>query len=329
MNHVLKWGFLLLWVSGCTATPTIPSSIATEEETSEESDMPLTIVAIDVGQGDATLIVSPSGQAVLIDGGPIGAGQAIREALPFSGMEQLAYILTSHYDADHIGGVDEVIAGTDGIAFTADDLRPTLGVLDRGDEDTPQTIQYDDYASLVDPMRQTIAPGRQISFTDGLEMTCIVVNGETEDGVLFPGNTLEENSRSAGWLIRYGDFRYWTGGDLPGDDGEVDIEDAVAAMIGPVELLHTHHHGSKTATGDAFLEVLSPTVALISAGDDNRYGHPASEVIDRLVDAGIDVFATHVADEDLIEDITITGASIVISGNRSGEFSVNGISYGK
>ncbi len=86
---------------------------------------PLKIFVIDIGQGDATLIMGPTGQTLLIDGGPATAGHA--HVLPFlqeQGVESINTMIATHYDADHISGLVEVLKGPDQDAGTPDDWIP-------------------------------------------------------------------------------------------------------------------------------------------------------------------------------------------------------------
>jgi glyoxylase-like metal-dependent hydrolase (beta-lactamase superfamily II) len=106
------------------------------EETAEPSARPLRIDILDVGQGDATLILGPNGKTMLIDAGRKGEG--LGTVLPFLeavGVNRLDWIVATHYDADHIGGITEILRGADQEIGTDDDFLPADGLIDRGDED--------------------------------------------------------------------------------------------------------------------------------------------------------------------------------------------------
>lgn len=74
-------------------------------------------VQLDVGQGDASAVIAPGGCAALFDGGPTGAGATIKSTLRSLGVTHLEFAVISHYDADHIGGMDEVASGADALAI--------------------------------------------------------------------------------------------------------------------------------------------------------------------------------------------------------------------
>jgi beta-lactamase superfamily II metal-dependent hydrolase len=238
----------------------------------------------DIEQGSATLIVSPTGSALLFDG-----GSEIRAAdddlvrfiadLQASGVvASLDYVVASHYDEDHIGHLEDVLA--------AGLLASGGTVYDRGTAyQTPSTFAYSDYswqAGLHN--RTTITPGQVISLGGGVTVTCLVVNGEVDGGptVDLTGAAQLENGASVGLLLEYGDFEMWIAGDLTGntaDTGVADVESAVASRIGDVDVYVVHHHGSRTSSIPAFLAAIQAEVAINQNSADNSFGHPTSIVV--------------------------------------------------
>lgn len=334
-----------LLFSACASLPS-PSSLHDlhTPQTPEVDDTLLTIVAIDIGQGDSTLIITPSGESILIDAGPEMTGaSAIFSTLDMFEIETLSWIFLSHYDADHIGGIPALLAGPDTRINTPDDTWPSDGFVDRGEDDIPETSTYMRYAALAADQRRTLHAGETIILSDNLEIHCLIANGDLADETSDDGedsdetSTLSENARSLGLLIRYGNFTYWTGGDLPGDRDEEsentitpNLEARVAPRIGDISLLHLHHHGSASSTSEGFLDALTPKAALISAGDQNDYGHPVLSVVNRLIARDIDVYATHTYDDAIfktLSDMRIIRGSIFISAQASGEFEIDGKLY--
>ena len=112
---------------------------------------------------------------------------------------------------------------------------------------------------------------------------------------------LDLNEDSVVLLVEYGNFR----AVFPGDAGLV-AEGRLAGRIGPVDLLKVGHHGSRSATGDAWLGELRPSLAVISAGRHNGYGHPHVEVLERLTRAGVRIWRT---DQDGQLTVTTDGRS--------------------
>jgi len=231
----------------------------------------LEIYCLDVSQGDATLIISPSGETLLIDGGNNGIGDSV--IIPFfksHGLSSLSYMAATHYHADHIGGLDEV----------AVDARFSPKVaFDRGGSAT--TITFNDYLSAIEDKRQTIAPGEVIDLGAGVTATCHTVDGKLSNGRSI--SVTNENDRCLGFLIEYGFFQFWVSGDLGGGgQGQKDVEGPVAPIIGDIDVLRINHHGSNSSSNNTFLRTLLPEVAIISVGDGNGFGHPTREVLDRI-----------------------------------------------
>ncbi|HEY1101636.1 MAG TPA: hypothetical protein VGF99_22040, partial [Myxococcota bacterium] len=111
------------------------------------------------------------------------------------------------------------------------------------------------------------------------------------DGVL--DGATDSNEQSLAVVVRYAGRSIFVGGDLTGGGlGSADVEAVAAGVVGPVDVLRVNHHGSATSTSPGFLDALSPSVAVISAGTDNVYCHPEASVIERLSAAGPTLFST-------------------------------------
>lgn len=241
-----------------------------------QADSTLKIYHIDVGQGDATLILSPTGKSLLIDGGRPGQGTAtIVPLLASLGISKLDYMVASHYDGDHIGGLDEVVDST---------AQPVIAY-DRGD--SVGGYEFDQYLNAIRDVRQTISPGDVIDLGGGVTATCLVVDAHIYGGGIVDtsGTNQTENALSVGLKVDFVGFDYWIAGDLTGGGSiTADVEGNAASVVGNVDVLRVSHHGSNTSTHWPFLGVLLPEVAIISVGDGNPYGHPHQEVLNRLDD---------------------------------------------
>ncbi|MFT7517026.1 MAG: beta-lactamase superfamily II metal-dependent hydrolase [Myxococcota bacterium] len=236
----------------------------------------LEVYFIDTGQSDATLLISPTGQTFLFDGGDNGDGNgAVVPLLNSLGISHLDYVGASHYHADHVGGLDEV--WNSGIQATV--------CFDRGDNNQPGTQSYTDYKSRYSSVRQTIAPGQVINLGGGVTLTCIVVDGKLSNGstVNLSSSAQLENSSSIGYRIDYGDFQMWMGGDLTGGgNSTTDVESSVAPLVGDVDVYQANHHGSRTSSNATWISHLKPEFTVIPCGSSNPYGFPKQEVIDRI-----------------------------------------------
>ncbi|MGH7152167.1 MAG: MBL fold metallo-hydrolase [Planctomycetota bacterium] len=236
----------------------------------------LKIYFLEVGQGDSTLIVSPTGTSLLVDGGPNGSGNST--VVPFLlslGVTTVNYAVATHYHADHIGGLDEVASGMNGPGVC----------YDRGTVAVPSTVSYTDYVSAVAGVRLTIAPGTAIALGGGVTVTCTNVNGQIFGGptVSVSGSSQEENSRSIGLKVEFGSFDFWIGGDTTGGgNGTADVETPLGPTVGNLEVLKASHHGSWTSSNASFVAATDPDVAVFSCGDGNPFDHPSIEAINHL-----------------------------------------------
>ena len=253
----------------------------------------LYIYCIDVGQGDATLIVSPDNQTMLVDAGKNGRGKdEVMHFMRNLNITSLDFIVATHYHDDHIGGIDEVI-----ISLSLDSIG---SVFDRGGSYNSDT--YDGYLAAADTKRTTIELGQVISLGAGVSLTCVAVNAEALESGVSLGSAFNENDLSVALKLTYEEFDFFVGGDLSGADsgGYTDIETSIAADVGKVEVYQVNHHGSKYSSNPVFVETLLPRVSIISVGN-NSYGHPDSGVVERLKAVSDTVFQTEDGDGNVVD----------------------------
>lgn len=227
-------------------------------------DRSFTFFVFDVGQGDALFAETPSGRQLLIDGGPSGAVlEKLGRAMSFSDRSIDVVVLT-HPDADHLTGLVDVLS------------RYRVGqlVLTGVREATPTE---DAFWSLVQR--------RHIPVTYVLAGSRVQLDSDTTFTVLAPFESWKDreaktvNNTSIVGRLDYRHFSLL----LPGD-AETPIEQQLVQNNSSLhaDVLKLGHHGSKTSTSDAFLTAVAPSLAVISVGADNRFGHPSSEVLERL-----------------------------------------------
>ncbi len=235
----------------------------------------LTLYVLDVGQGDAIAIRTPHGRWVLVDGGPrTGSGDAgKRVVVPFlrrRGVRSLDALVVSHGDADHLGGVPAVL-----------DAVPTELVLEPG-QPLPSAL-YVEHLAAVDAagVAWRAARAGDTLAVDGVVLAVLHPTGA------WMARQLSPNENSVVMHLSYGCFD----AVLTGDAG-TPVEALLASRVGRAELLKVGHHGSVSATSDAWLDALRPAAAVISVGRNNTYGHPAPAVLARLAARRIPVFRT-------------------------------------
>ncbi len=271
-----------------TATTEPEQETATEQpQPSEESPTkqytrPLSVHFIDVGQGDAILVLLPNGQNMLIDAGDNGLGPRVVAYLKEQGVTRVDYLVATHPHADHIGGMPEVIEAFEiGKVYmprtghtTRIYERLLLAIKEKGltvIEARTGVVLFDEpelKVRLVGPV-----PGTYTSLND---YSAVVHLRYRYTAFLFTGDA---EAASEGRMIAAGGF--W-----PHKPAEP------AGVVLDADVLKVGQHGSRSSTTAAFLEAVSPTIAVISVGADNRYGHPHADTLARLQAAGVTVYRT-------------------------------------
>ncbi len=300
----------------------------------------LLIYHIDVGMGDATLIVETSkNRTLLIDAGNRGYGKkVVAPFLKALGHTSINYFIATHYDADHIGGFDEL--KDEGIEFEL--------IYDRGDYTARKRktakdniTQYGEYlraAALYD--RKTLGPtcNENNSVINLGEVTVLVVAARgrylSDDCTVVDLNVPQkkDNDLSIALKIVYKEFSYFVGGDLTGGGNRTtDLEARIAPTVGDVDVLRLNHHGSGTSSNDVFLGTLLPEVAVISVGNggaNRRYRLPRQVVLDRLqmLSSQPVVFLTNRGEGGSLRNQRVTNGHVVIYTNGRG-YNVNGVVF--
>ncbi len=242
------------------------------------------VEAIDVGQGDSLLVITPDGKTLLVDGGGFGGGprqapqefdigeEVVSPALWARGIRRLDVVALSHAHSDHLGGLPAVLrnfhpaelwvgnnphsASYDAFLQEADDLRVRTLALRAGDAPRLGVAQVKVLAPL--PAYQ---PGPSASNNDSMVLR--VAYGKTS--ILLEG------------------------------DAEAPVEEAMLGEPGLAStLLKVGHHGSVTSTTPEFLARVAPKLALISCGLHNRFGHPRPEILAELEQAHVRTFSTDI-----------------------------------
>lgn len=254
------------------------STAGTEGQREEQMpDGTLSVTFLDVGQGNAVL-VEQGGAYMLIDGGNRDYSSFVVSYLKEQGVEELAYVIASHYDADHLNGVVGALH-----AFSCGQvLAPDYVTDTRVYESFERVIKEQDIALAYPAVGDTYTLG-DASFT--------VVCPKAYD-------PKEDNDNSVGIRLVYGDTSFLICGDA-GKAEEQAMLDSGVTLESDVYL--ASHHGSEGSSSEAFMRAVSPTAVVISAGAGNSYGHPTRTVLDRVKACGAALYRT-----DLQGTITVT-----------------------
>jgi beta-lactamase superfamily II metal-dependent hydrolase len=236
---------------------------------------------IDVGQGDAAVLISPKGEVVLFDDGVANYCNYPVSYLKNIGIKNIDYLIISHYHDDHIGCTQEVLA----------QFPLKKKAYDRGEKF--KSSSFDKYISAVGTHRQTAVIGNKITL-DSLSNNPVYIQF-----VAMNGNevkTTNENDLSLVCVIHFGKFDVEMGGDLSGlNKGDYsDIESTISNKVQQVEVYKVHHHGSQYSSNSTWLSVIKPRIGIISASDSigHNYHHPTADCLKRLHNAGIKTYWT-------------------------------------
>ena len=269
MRMTTRWLLaLLVLVLAPTAFAQAPEPVAPQ---------PLRVHFVDVGQGDGVVIQSPSGQTVVYDGGQDPT--RMQEYLTALGVTEITLVIASHNHADHIGGLEEVIRA----------YRP-LFYMDSGIPAT--TLTYgrvvaavtEAGSQLLEPTTRRIALG---------EVSLVVVPP--------PGIAAwDQNDNSIGIIVEYGSFRLSLMGDAEEREWSWWMTN-YSESLAPVHIHKASHHGSINGDTAAGIARLSPAMVVVSAGQDNQYGHPDPETLQLYAQQGATVYRTDLNGTVLVE----------------------------
>lgn len=243
---------------------------------------------IDVGQGDAILIEYEKFHA-LIDAGDNSAEDIVVNYLKEQNVDDLELFVATHSHADHIGGADAVLNAFDA-EFIVDcdwiddsntfkDYKDAM-IKDSSDGKTIYRNNDSDINIAINP------DGSQPQYTESGDMTINIIGNQMND---------DSNNSSTVVLLDIGDIEFLFTGDL-----EEEGEKALLNKLSDVEVLKVGHHGSRTATSLEFLNKVKPEVAVISAAENNKYGHPHGETIDKLLNNNVEIYGTWISGDIVV-----------------------------
>jgi|GEM_PF-2978856 len=283
---------------------------------SHKEDALLRVTFLDVGQGDSIMIRSRE-KTVLIDAGNDNDHAAEDIILPFlekEGIKKIDTAVITHAHRDHFGGfltltqavpIGEFVYSTDSTIVTQAD---------------PESSKGDDilYKKLFSLIREKSIPLKKARMSDsfnwGSQIHVNILHADHPHPAPGQGQpALTTNDTSLVFKVTTGTISYLFTGDAPALPENEMIREHSSHF--PCTVLKVGHHGSKTSSSDAFLDVAKPQYGVFSVGISNSYHHPAPEVLQRYASHNVKALRT---DQDGTIDSTTDGNSVTFSSNQSG-----------
>jgi competence protein ComEC len=244
---------------------------------------------IDVGQGDAALIAC-DGEYMLIDGGSSKASSVIYTILKNRGIKHIDYMIATHPDADHIGGLS--------------------GALNYATVDTCYcSVTQHDTKTFRSLLKYLVRQKAELTVPEAGDVFEL---GTAKVTVLGPLSEPDESNNSSIVVrLEYGDTSFLFMGDAETEEENEILKNNKDLKS---DVIKIGHHGSKSSSSKSFLNAVKPEYAVISVGKNNTYGHPTQTVLDRLTSLKTTVYRT-----DLQGDITMIsdGKEITVSTEKN------------
>ncbi len=240
----------------------------------------LNVYFTDVGQGDCTLFVNDT-YSMLVDCGEAEYADVVIKEINSFDIETLTYIVVTHAHSDHMGGMAQII----------EEIGAQYIIISEPSQSSAEGTMYENFLDAAE------SSGAQIIISEP-EYTFSIGNLKCEILAPFNVSSSNENNNSIVMYCTFGSTSFLMTGDA-----ETEVEKQIIKAYPDLraDILKIGHHGSKTSTSEDFLKLISPDTAVISVGAGNSYGHPTSEILNRLYEYNVGYYRT-----DTSGTITIT-----------------------
>lgn len=267
----------------------------------------LTVHFLDVGQGDAALIIGPTGKTVLVDGGPPSHTASFTARVAALVKGPLDLVVMSHPHLDHLGGLVEVIDRVGAKRF----LDPGF---DHPSKSYAELLEFlNGKADVLNPERDPDDPDSAVTIGLGEGASITVLWPRRPVEPFLSDTRSDPNSNSIVFRLQHGGVSFLFSGDAEAVTEERLLREE---KIRDVTVLKVAHHGGRHSSTEDFLEVVKPKYAVISSGSDNDYGHPSREALERLTEVGAKVFRTDLQGEVIA---TSDGRSVTFRTSREAD----------
>lgn len=264
-NRIYILGIIILIVICIFAVYSVVNKVE-KQEVNADSEGNLIVHFIDVSQGDAAFVLLPNGETMLIDAGEKSKGESVINYINNLGYDKLDYVVGTHPHSDHIGGLESVVNN-----FSVGDIYMPKVVANSN--------IYKNLLNTIKSKNKTIKKafkGVNIIEEDGLDISFLSPNKEEYSNL---------NNYSAVIKIDYQDTCFLFMGDAETEvERELNIKDCDVIKVG--------HHGSSTSSSIDFVEKINPKYAIISVGENNKYGLPSKKVLNRYEDINTEIYRT-------------------------------------
>ncbi len=257
----------------------------------------LVVRFVDVGQGDASLIEFPDGKTMLIDA---ASSNEVLQQLRDDARSQIDWLVATHPDADHIGGLADIINSYPVVSVWAPEVNSP-------------TKTYTNFLTAIANKGLGIEPcyaGRQIAVGEGYSIDLLW----PQQGVSYSA----DNDYSAIVKVTYGANAFLFTGDAP-------VEAQSQSTGGHVDVLKVSHHGSASGMDASLARKLTPAISVLSYGK-NSYGHPTQVVLDALKGVGSSIYGTYA---NGTVTVTSDGSSVLASASKQGTIEAASKSSGR